>query len=117
MGNNDEINEIDDVKNESIRNTFPTATSKSDKQEEFRLNFTRADFYTFFNHIWNDVYWLAHLVIWLGFVCLLLFHHYNLRLQLVGARMRIACCSLIYRKVFDEKFIFNDANALNILFE
>lgn len=105
MDSNDEISQLDDVRNESIRNVLPAPTSKSDKHDEFRLNFTRAEFYTFFNHIWNDVYWLANLVVLMGFVTLLLFHHYNLRLQLVGAQMRIACCSLMYRKVFYESFL------------
>lgn len=92
---------LDDVKKESIKNTFPVATSQSEKHDEFRLvNFTRAEFYTVFNHIWNDVWWLASLVIWMGFFGLLLSHHFDLRLQMTGARMRIACCSLMYRKVF-----------------
>lgn len=99
VDNSDEFNQIDDVKNESIRNVFPAATSKADKMDEFRLNLTREEFYAYFNHIWNDVYWLAHLVIWMGFFGLLISHHFDLRLQLVGARMRIACCSLVYRKV------------------
>lgn len=71
----------------------------SEKNDELRLNFTRAEFYSYFNHIWSDVYWLAHLVVWMVFFSLLLSHHFDLRLQMVGARMRIACCSLIYRKV------------------
>lgn len=89
---------MDDVRNESIR-SFPTATSQSEKHDELKLNLTRAEFYKFFRHAWNDVYWLAHLVIWMGFLGLLMSHHADLRLQLVGARMRIACCSLVYRKV------------------
>lgn len=95
----DRTNFVDDVKNESIKSTFPPANSKSEKHDEFRLNITRDEFYKFFNHIWNDVYWLANLVIWMGFIGLLLAHHFDLRLQMVGARMRIACCSLMYRKV------------------
>lgn len=101
--NNIDNHMLDDVKNESIKNTFPDATSQSEKHDEFRLvNFTRAEFYTYFNHIWNDVWWLANLVVWMGFFGLLLSHHFDLRLQMVGARMRIACCSLMYRKVFHE---------------
>lgn len=82
-----------------MKNIFPPAIPKSDKDEEFRLNFTRADFKQFLHHAWNDVYWLAHLVVWMGFFGLLLSHHFDLNLQILGARMRIACCSLIYRKV------------------
>lgn len=70
------------------------------------MNLTRAEFYEFLNHAWNDVYWLAHILIWMGFVGMLLSHHYDLRLQMVGARMRIAACSLIYRKVKKTYFIF-----------
>lgn len=103
--NDSQTNLVDDVKNESIKNTFPAASSHSEKHDEFRLNFTRAEFYEFFNHVWNDVYWLANLVIWMGFVGLLLSHHFDLRLQMVGARMRIACCSLMYRKVNEKKNI------------
>lgn len=91
------------MKNESIKLTLPGATSRSEKHDELRLNFTRVEFYSFFNKIWNDVYWLANLVIWMGFFALLLSHHYDLRLQMVGARMRIACCSLIYRKVTENR--------------
>lgn len=90
---------IDDVKNESIKNVLPPATSISDKHDEFKLNLTRAELYQFFHHVWNNVYYLAHLVIWLGFLGCLFAHHMDLRLQMIGARMRIACCSLIYRKV------------------
>lgn len=89
-----------------MKNIFPPAIPKSDKDEEFRLNFTRADFKQFLNHAWNDVYWLAHLVVWMGFFGLLLSHHFDLNLQILGARMRIACCSLIYRKVkFHYRFL------------
>lgn len=91
--------QLDDVKNESIKTIFPPAESKSEKEDDLRVNLTRADVYKFAHHVWNDVYWLASLVIGMGFVGLLLSHHYDLRLQLAGARMRIACCSLIYRKV------------------
>lgn len=82
-----------------MKNVFPSATANSERHDELRLNLTRAEFYEFVCHAWNDVYWLAHLLIWAGFVSLLLSHHFDLRLQMVGARMRIACCSLIYRKV------------------
>lgn len=87
----------DDVKNESIR--FPPATPHNDKHDEFRLNFTRSDFYKYMNHAWNDMYWLAHAIIWMGFVGVLAQHHAQLHMELTGARMRIASCSLIYRKV------------------
>lgn len=103
----DNNNLIDDVKNESIKHTFPAATTQSEKTDELRLNLTRAEFYEFLNHVWNDVYWLAHILIWMGFVGMLLSHHYDLRLQMVGARMRIAACSLIYRKVMKHISFFH----------
>lgn len=90
---------LDDVKNESIKNIFPIAQPKSEKKDELRLNLTRADVYEFVGNVWNDVYWLASLVILMSFISCLLIHQYELRLQGLGARMRIACCSLIYRKV------------------
>lgn len=92
---------VDDVKNESIKNLF-TATSHSEKHEEFRINFTRSDFYEYFNHAWNDVYWLAHAIIWMGFIGVLAQHHANIHMETIGARMRIASCSLIYRKVLKQ---------------
>lgn len=95
----DDGNIVDDVKNESIKNLLPV-TPHSEKHDEFRLNFTRTEFYAYFNHAWNDVYWLAHAIIWMGFIGVLAQHHANLHMEMIGARMRIASCSLIYRKVF-----------------
>lgn len=93
----DDSNMVDDVKNESIRNL---AFSHSERHDEFRLNFTRSEFYAYLNHAWNDVYWLAHAIIWMGFIGVLAQHHCNIHMEMIGARMRIASCSLIYRKVF-----------------
>lgn len=90
---------VDDVKNESIKNLYPQAVPKSDRHDELMLNLTRQDVYEFANHVWNDVYWLASLVIVMTFSGCLVSHHYDLRMRMVGAQMRIACCSLIYRKV------------------
>lgn len=92
------IEPLDDVRNESVK-FLPPPVHKSDKEEELRLNFTRADFEHMMVHVWNDTYWLAHMVVWMSVLSFLLSHHYDLRLQMVGARMRIGCCSLIYRKV------------------
>lgn len=100
-GAKETVQPLDDVRNESVIFLPPPAVPKSDKPEELRLNFTRADFEHMIVHIWNDVHWLAHMVVWMGVVSFLFSHHYDLRLQMVGARMRIACCSLIYRKVSD----------------
>lgn len=90
---------LDEVKNQSIKDIFPPAQPKSEKNDELQWNLTRADLHEFAEHIWNDVYWLATIVILMSFLSCLLIHHYELRLQGLGSRMRIACCSLIYRKV------------------
>lgn len=90
------LENVDDVKNESLR--FQP-TPHSEKHDEFRFNLTRGEFYKYFNHAWNDMYWLAHAIIWMGFVGVLAQHHAQLHMELTGARMRIASCSLIYRKV------------------
>lgn len=90
---------LDDVRNESVKYILPPAIPKPDKTDEFRLNFTRADFEHAMVHVWNDVYWLGYLIVLLGIIGFLFGQHYELRLQMIGARMRIACCSLIYRKV------------------
>lgn len=50
-------------------------------------------------HVWSSLYWLAGLICLMILVSMLISHHSDLRLQMTGARMRIACCSLIYRKV------------------
>lgn len=45
------------------------------------------------------MYWLATLVVLMTLFGCFFAHHADLRQRMVGARMRIACCSLIYRKV------------------
>lgn len=50
-------------------------------------------------YVWNDVYCLACLLISMTFSVSFFAHHARIRLILLGARLRIACCSLIYRKV------------------
>lgn len=92
--------DLDDVKNESVK--IPV-TSHSEKNDELRISFTRKEFYAYFNHAWNDVYWLAHGIIWMGFIGVLAQHHANIHMEVIGARMRIASCSLIYRKVCTDK--------------
>lgn len=93
----------DGVKIESVKTNLYPVESRSEKHDEFRINFTRNEFYAYFSHAWNDVYWLAHGIIWMGFIGVLAQHHANLHMEMIGARMRIASCSLIYRKVY-----FND---------
>lgn len=57
------------------------------------------DVFEFFHYIWRDIYWLASLMIFLTLIGAFLEHHYDSRLRMLGSRMRVACCSLIYRKV------------------
>lgn len=52
-----------------------------------------------FEFAWNDIYCLAALLLSMTFVVCLIYQHFDLRLRMLGAHMRIACCSLIYRKV------------------
>ena len=47
---------------------------------------------------WNDVIWLSTILVLLTLLSCFFAHHSEVRQRLVGARMRIACCSLIYRK-------------------
>ncbi|XP_017848989.2 multidrug resistance-associated protein 4 [Drosophila busckii] len=49
-------------------------------------------------YIWQDVYCLATVLVGATALGCFLIHHVDLRQRLMGARMRIACCSLIYRK-------------------
>ncbi|XP_017848791.2 multidrug resistance-associated protein 4-like [Drosophila busckii] len=49
-------------------------------------------------YLWNDVYSLGCLLVVINLLACLLWHHLYLRQRLMGARMRIACCSLVYRK-------------------
>ncbi|XP_017085489.2 ATP-binding cassette sub-family C member 4 [Drosophila eugracilis] len=49
-------------------------------------------------YVWNDAYSLGAVLVTSTLFCCFLLHHVDLRQRLMGARMRIACCSLIYRK-------------------
>ncbi|XP_064554775.1 ATP-binding cassette sub-family C member 4-like isoform X2 [Drosophila montana] len=50
------------------------------------------------NAIWYNVYSLGGLLVGINLIACILWHHLYLRQRLMGARMRIACCSLVYRK-------------------
>lgn len=63
------------------------------------MNYVLDDIYRFFQHTWNDAFYVATLLILMTFISTIVAHHSLLRLKLEGARMRIACCSLLYRKV------------------
>lgn len=53
---------------------------------------------SFWNSL-NDVYVLSTCLILIAILTCIFHHHADLRLRMVGARVRVACCSLIYRKV------------------
>lgn len=91
--------ELDDVRNKSIRDLITEPSRRPDKEDELMLNLKREHVEKFFQRIWTDVNWLACMLIVLTMCGCLLIHHYDLRQRLVGAQMRIACCSMIYRKV------------------
>ncbi|XP_058060711.1 probable multidrug resistance-associated protein lethal(2)03659 [Anopheles bellator] len=56
------------------------------------------NFEAFLEHAWNDVLWLSWLLVVLTLLGCFCSHHSDLRQRLIGARMRIASCSVIYRK-------------------
>lgn len=53
----------------------------------------------YISNIFSDVYILSALLVLDVLLITMAQQHSNLRLRKVGARIRIACCSLIYRKV------------------
>ncbi|KFB53213.1 AGAP003221-PA-like protein [Anopheles sinensis] len=68
-------------------------------QDEVGANQTAFDDLSdFLHHAWNDAFWLSGLLVLLTLFGCFCSHHSDLRERLIGARMRIACCSVIYRK-------------------
>lgn len=106
---------FDDVRNESVKDIYKP-TQKSEHHDQLLLNFTRQDMLDFFQDVWTDVYWLAIIMIILTFIGCTLEHHFDLRLRMLGAQMRIACCSLIYRKVIINFINFFSFFSLNFFF-
>lgn len=102
---------LDVVKKEPITPLLPT--EKSERNEQLTVGLRRKQVYHFFVHAWNDPYWLAGTVTVITFIGCLLSHHYDLRLRMLGAQIRIACCSLIYRKVSSLK-LSSDETRLTI---
>lgn len=80
----------------------PPVIQKSEKDEQFRVDEAtialRSAMGDYAVLMWNDMRWLGVMLIGLAVFAFLIEHHANLRQQMLGARMRIACCSLIYRK-------------------
>lgn len=62
-----------------------------------------AEYINYFNpdkpYTYNEAWLLGVSVIVISFVNCLLMHHMGLGGQICGMRCRVACCSLIYRKV------------------
>lgn len=56
-------------------------------------------FVPFQNHVWNDAFSLATMLVVMSFISILFAHHGFLGSYLLGVRLRIACSSLMYRKV------------------
>ncbi|XP_004519652.1 multidrug resistance-associated protein 4 [Ceratitis capitata] len=71
---------------------FANDTSNATAQPEF------ANFDDPMWDVFNNVYWLGTILVTSTLLGCFLIHHVDLRQRLMGARMRIACCSLIYRK-------------------
>lgn len=86
----------DDV-NETIISYRPKPLS--DKVDELSSASVADEIQVFLEYVWSDLYWLATLVVLMTLFGCFFAHHADLRQRMVGARMRIACCSLIYRKV------------------
>ncbi|XP_050316874.1 ATP-binding cassette sub-family C member 4 [Bactrocera neohumeralis] len=80
--------------------------------------------------VFNDIYCLGTILVTSTLLSCFLIHHVDLRQRLLGGRMRIACCSLIYRKTlrlsmrsvgqtpagYLINLLSNDVNRLNIGF-
>lgn len=62
------------------------------------ISFSQKNDVPFWEYAWNDVYWLSAGVVLMAMVGCFLMHHADLRQRLLGAQIRIACCSLMYRK-------------------
>lgn len=62
------------------------------------ISFSQKTDVPFWEYAWNDVYWLSAGVVLMAMIGCFLMHHADLRQRLLGAQIRIACCSLMYRK-------------------
>nr|XP_014085546.1 multidrug resistance-associated protein 4 [Bactrocera oleae]XP_014085548.1 multidrug resistance-associated protein 4 [Bactrocera oleae]XP_036229160.1 multidrug resistance-associated protein 4 [Bactrocera oleae]XP_036229161.1 multidrug resistance-associated protein 4 [Bactrocera oleae] len=83
-----------DVNGKSATDKFLLAANISAATEQPELS----DFEDPIWFIFNDVYCLGTVLVTTTLLGCFLIHHVDLRQRLLGARMRIACCSLIYRK-------------------
>lgn len=67
--------------------------SSTDDEETFSVQF-----FASIHQIWHNNYWLGGILVASTLLGCFLIHHVDLRQRMLGARLRIACCSLIYRK-------------------
>lgn len=81
--------EIDGPAKERVNGIFRETEGEAGKMNVFEEGV---------HYIWNDIYSLGIVLVSSTLICCFLIHHVDLRQRLMGARMRIACCSLIYRK-------------------
>lgn len=73
------------------------------------------------HHVWNNAFSLAIMLVVISFISILFQHHCYVGSNLLGVRLRIACSSLMYRKVinisnFLQKLFDVKCNVMNSLF-
>lgn len=78
---------------------LPANVRKSEKEDELNAYGAWDSIESNLNYMWNDIHWLATMLIVMTFLGFMFNHHAFCRQMIVGAQMRIALCSLIYRKV------------------
>ncbi|XP_054082256.1 ATP-binding cassette sub-family C member 4 [Zeugodacus cucurbitae] len=81
--------------------TGKSATDKFLFADNISAATEQPEFDDFEDPIWfmfNNIYYLGTILVTSTLLGCFLIHHVDLRQRLLGARMRIACCSLIYRK-------------------
>lgn len=79
---------VTDIKNNTFINSKDGAVSFVPFQSNHRIY-----------HVWNDAFSLATMLVVMSFISILFAHHGYLGSNLLGVRLRIACSSLMYRKV------------------
>lgn len=89
-------NELDDgteIKSVRVDNSPPV-----EDMDVVEATTTQADEQNILEFIWTDITCLTTIILLMVVLTVTLSHHAELRQRIVGARMRIACCSAIYRK-------------------
>lgn len=89
---------IDDDVNKTL--IYNRLKSVSEKEDDSTSGSVVEEINNFLHYAWSDMYCLATMVVLMALLGCFFAHHADLRQRMVGARMRIACCSLIYRKVY-----------------